>query len=270
MVLNIDSTPCGVRTRSGTSIGLARRTAASGLVVRRVGRRRRVLPDLVLKRAQLRVPRRVHLALQPVEEQATDLAQVHQPSREPVRVQREPEHVRPRPQQVLRHALHEHGHAPVPGQHVPASVDDHRRVGLVRGQHDLDRGPHGRHVIVVEAALPVGGGVPGCQQQGVALAQWDVEGGGQAQDHLPARARPARLHAGQVPCGGVRGEREIELAEPAPPAPLPQQGTGPGRLLDVHAADPSRAGTTATMTSQVIEHTTRSVERSPRPGPPGP
>jgi hypothetical protein len=46
---------------------------------------------------------------------------------------------------------------------------------------------------------------------------------GQAQDHLTGRPRPAGLNEAQVPGGDVGLDGQVELAEPAPLPPLPEQ-----------------------------------------------
>src|SRR6185437_15179304 len=54
------------------------------------------------------------------------------------------------------------------------------------------------------------------QQQRVVLAQRHIEGGGQPDDHLPARRGSPQLQKAQVPLRDVRAPGKIEL-RPSPP-----------------------------------------------------
>src|SRR6266567_270516 len=78
---------------------------------------------------------------------------------------------------------------------------------------------------------PGGPGSAG-QQQRVALAQRHVKVLGQAQDHRAGGPGPAGLHEAQVARRDVRLDGQVELAQPAPLAPLAEQVThGPAELV---------------------------------------
>jgi hypothetical protein len=107
----------------------------------------------------------------------------------------------------------------------------------VAREHPLERLADGRHLGRVDRSLLEGGREAGGQQEVVAVAQRYVELLGQMQHHLPARLRAARLQEAQVSRRDAGLEREVELAEAAPPAPVAQQraewdgGRAHGRTL---------------------------------------
>ena len=73
--------------------------------------------------------------------------------------------------------------------------------------------------------LGVEGGVAGGQEQAVAVAVRDVELGCEFDDHPRARGRAARLDEREVLGGDPGLERQVELAAPAPLAPVAKQRT---------------------------------------------
>jgi hypothetical protein len=66
----------------------------------------------------------------------------------------------------------------------------------------------------------------------VAVAQGHVELFGQVEHHLRARARTTRLDIAQVSRGDACLERQLELADPAPLPPLPEQRAHPRATCD--------------------------------------
>jgi hypothetical protein len=114
------------------------------------------------------------------------------------------------------------------GRQVPPAVDHHGRVRLVALEHAVERCADRRHLRLVDRPLGVGGREPGGQQQLVAVAQRDVELLGEVQDHLAARPRAAGLQEAEVAGGHAGLEREVELAQPAAPAPVLQQRSPAG------------------------------------------
>ena len=187
--------------------------------------------QLVVQRAQLRVPGEVRFPVEPVQHVPAPLRQVEDPRREPVGVQAQPQHVGRRREQLLGHAGGQQRDPGVAGHQLPRPVHDHRRVRLVRGQHEVHGAADGGHVGVVQAPASVDRGEAGRQQQVVALAQRHLQLLGQVQHHLPARAGPPGLDEAQVPCRDARVAGQVELAEPAALPPVAQQvadgGTGP-------------------------------------------
>ena len=89
----------------------------------------------------------------------------------------------------------------------------------------------GGHRRVVQPPLRVGRGEPGGQQQGVAVAERDVEVLAEAQQHRPRRPGAAGLDEAEVAGGDAGRAGEGELAQAAAAAPLPQE------LADRHAGD---------------------------------
>jgi hypothetical protein len=155
-------------------------------------------------------------------------------------VQAQPQHVGRRREQLVGHALGQQRHAAVARHEVPRPVDDHGRVGLVGGEHEVQRPADGGHVGVVEAAPPVDRGEAGRQQQIVALAQRDLELLGEVQDHLAAGAGPPGLDEAQVTRGHARVAGQVQLAEPPAQPPVAQQFADGGAGGDAgHVPDAS-------------------------------
>ena len=98
-------------------------------------------------------------------------------------MQREAEDVDRLLEEVRRHARRQEPDRAVRRDEAPVPVDDQRRVGLVRGEDAGDGVGDGGHREVVQPVLGVGGGEPGGEQHGVAVAQRDVEVLAQAQQH---------------------------------------------------------------------------------------
>ena len=99
------------------------------------------------------------------------------------------------------------------------------RPGTARGRVSTGRSAARTGAIagVVERALRVGGRVAGREQQRVALAQRHLELLGQVQHQLAAGLRAAGLDEAEVARRDAGLERQVELAEPAPLAPVAQQ-----------------------------------------------
>ena len=89
-------------------------------------------------------------------------------------------------------------------------------------QHELERLAHRGHVGVVERPLAVERGVAGGEQELVAIAQRDLELLGELQHHLGAGPRAPGLDEAHMAGGDARVEGEVELAAPAPLAPVAQ------------------------------------------------
>ena len=141
----------------------------------------------------------------------------------PSGMQARPQHVERRRQQFLSDLRGEQRDAGVGVDQVPVAIDHHGRVGLVAGQHLAQRLSDRRHPRRVDRGLRKHGRVAGVQQQQVALAQRHVELLGQAQHHVAAGRRATRLDEAQVAGRDLGLERELELAQSAVFAPLPQQ-----------------------------------------------
>ena len=125
---------------------------------------------------------------------------------------------------------------------IPATVDDHRRIGHVPCEHALERGADRREPRIVEARLRIGRRVAGGQQQRVALAQRHLERLGEADDHRSARQRPSALDEAHVALGGPGAQRQLELADP-PPLPPAAQLVREASALHAALSSPSRAPT---------------------------
>ena len=90
----------------------------------------------------------------------------------------------------------------------------------------------GGHRRVVQPPLRVGGGEPGGEQQGVAVAQRDVELLAQAQQHRPRRPGAAGLDEAEMAGGDSGGVGEGELAQAAAAAPSAQENPDLGHDRD--------------------------------------
>jgi len=199
-----------------------------------LGRGRGVGAQLVEKLPQLRITGGADLVAQPGQQVRTPRSQRQDARGEPVGVQAEPQHVARRLEQSARAPGGQDRDRAIGVDELPVPVHDQRRVGLVGGEDARHRVRDGGHRRVVEAAMRVRGGEPGGQQQGVAVAQRDVEVLAEAQQHRPRRAGATGLDEAQVPGRDAGRTGEGELAQPAAVAPLPQELTGLG-----HAADGS-------------------------------
>ena len=97
-------------------------------------------------------------------------------------------------------------------EHVPGPIHQHGRERLMLREHRGHRDLHALELRRVEPSDRIQGGVAGSQQDCVALAKWNLERLGKADDHLAARLRAACLDEADVP-GRRRGrQRQIELA----------------------------------------------------------
>jgi hypothetical protein len=87
----------------------------------------------------------------------------------PLGVKAEPQRVDRRLEQVRRGAFSQQLERSVGGDQAPVAVDDQGRVGLVAGEHPVDRLAHRAHLRVGELVLAIGWGEAGRQQQRVSL-----------------------------------------------------------------------------------------------------
>ena len=201
---------------------VARGAAGAGVGRRRVG------GELVVQGPQRGVAGDGGLAGEALEQVGLPLAEVRDPRGEAVRVQARAQDVHRRCEQVLGQARHQHPRAAVVRDERPAAVDGDGGVGVVAVEDELDRLVDGLHLGLVERALLVDGRVAGGEQEPVALAQRDLQLVGEVQHHVGARLRAARLDEAEVARGHPGLEGEVELAEAAPPAPVPQEGADGG------------------------------------------
>ncbi|HVM10620.1 MAG TPA: hypothetical protein VM345_19325 [Acidimicrobiales bacterium] len=149
-----------------------------------------------------------------------------------------PDDVHRRLRKLRRQQRDERRHAAVRSDHVPLPVDDERRVRLHPAQDDVDRVPHRFEVGLVERPLAKGRREARGDEEGVAVAQGDVELFGQVQHELAAGLRPPGLDEAQVPRRDAGLHAEVELAHPPLGTPPPQQvadGRGVGRTAGVDA-----------------------------------
>jgi hypothetical protein len=180
-------------------------------------------------------------------------------------MQRQAQDVHRRVEQVRRDAGGQQPDRAVGRDHAPVAVDDERGVGLVAGEHAVERLADGAHLGRLEVALAVGGRVAGGEQQAVALAQRHVEVLGEVHDELGARARAAGLDEAQMPRGDAGVQGEVELAEVPARAPVAQQRSDGGAVDDaVHRhggvsppAPPGRDGDAPSVSAPAARRRTR-------------
>ena len=139
------------------------------------------------------------------------------------RVEAEPDHIHWWLEQHRVHRTKQRRNHPVRGKERPVAVDGNRRRRLVACQNQLD-GPPGRCQLGRrQRLLRKDGRVAGRQQQGVLLAQRDLELPGEPEQHDAAGGRAAGLQKAQMAGGDLRVESECELAEASPLAPQAEQ-----------------------------------------------
>ncbi len=182
-----------------------------------------VSDHLVVELLQFRAAAGGDLPIKPSEQVFAPLREIGDPRRSAVRVQREPHDVDRRRQQLGGDAVQQRGHAGVAGHQVPGVVYHQRRVRLVAGQDGVDGGAYVLHLRSVQRSFRVGGRVAGRDQQRVARSYGHLEVLGEAQHHLTAGLGPAGFDEADVPGRGVRGQRQLQLAEPATLAPVAKQ-----------------------------------------------
>jgi len=185
---------------------------------------RRVALQLVVQRLQHGVAGGGDLLLQPLQQVRAPLREVRDARRHALGVQAQAQHVDGRLQQLGRAAFHEQRHQRVVRHQVPVAVHGQRGEGLVALQHQVDGAARRGHRRVVERALAVHGREAGGHQQRVALAQRHVQALGQAQHHLAAGRGAAGFHVAQVTGRHLGLLRQVELAQAAVGAPVPQVG----------------------------------------------
>jgi len=150
------------------------------------------------------------------------LRQVGDARRHAFGVQAQAQHVDRRLQQLGRGAFHQQRHQRVVRDQVPVAVHCQRRKGLVAFQYQVDGAARGGHRGVVERALPVHRREAGGHQQRVALAQRHFQPLGQAQHHFAAGRGAAGFDVAQVAGRDLGLLRQVELAQAAVGAPVPQ------------------------------------------------
>ncbi|OJZ02310.1 MAG: hypothetical protein BGP22_15245 [Variovorax sp. 67-131] len=165
------------------------------------------------------------LLLQSFEQMGAPLRQVRDARGHAVGVQAQAQHVDGRLQQFGRGAFHQERHQRVVRDQVPVTVHGQRRKGLVPLQHQVDGAARGGHGRVVERALPVHRREARRHQQRIALAQRHFQPFGQPQHHLAAGGCAAGFHIAQVAGRDLGLLRQVELAQAAVGAPVPQVDT---------------------------------------------
>ena len=104
----------------------------------------------------------------------------------------EPEHVDRGLEQLGVDPVPEERRRPIGLDQVPETVDDQRRVRLVRLQQPAQRLAQRPHDLAVEGLLEVGRSEAAGEQQAVALGDRQVEVLGQVDEELAARAASDR------------------------------------------------------------------------------
>ena len=167
-------------------------------------------------------------------------AQVAHVGREAVGAQAQPVDVHRRGE----HRRVEHGEQRTDGavghDDVAAAVDHQRREGLVAGEQVLQGAAHRLETARVEPRLRVGRGEAGGEQQGVALAQRDLQVLAEVDQQLPAGPGPPGLDEAQVAGGDADVEGEVHLAAAPPGAPPAQQVAGAGAGVEGAGHGPDR------------------------------
>ena len=83
---------------------------------------------------ELGVAGQLELAAEPHQQMAPPIAEVEDPRREPFGVQRDPQAVDRRNQQLVGDPLEQRAESAVGHLHVPVAIDRERRIGLVAGE----------------------------------------------------------------------------------------------------------------------------------------
>ena len=94
------------------------------------------------------------------------------------------------------------GGAGVDPHDVPTPIHHDRRIRRVLLEHTVQRRHDPIDRRVVEVVFGVKWREPGGDEQPVAVAKRDVEGGGEAKHHLPTGLGPSGLHKAHVAGGG--------------------------------------------------------------------
>jgi hypothetical protein len=139
---------------------------------------------------------------------------------------------------------------------IPGAVHDDGRIRLLLPQDEVERPADLLDLRRVQIALTVGRRIAGRQQQGVAIAERDVEHAGEALDHLPAGLRPrwrrvARSQSTGCPAPGndLRGKRD---------------GPRTRRVIATERADDHPARVSLDHHDYVLEHLARQTLRQAR------
>jgi hypothetical protein len=149
-------------------------------------------------------------------------------------VQADAKDVYRRLEQLRRDPGQERRKGAVGGDEPPVAVDREGGVGLVPGQHQLDRAPRRLECGVVQRPFGVERGEPGGGQERVAVAQRDLQPLGEAEQHLAAGLGAPGFEEADVAGGDVRLHREVELTQAPPLPPAAQQLTDlPGRVRGI-------------------------------------
>jgi hypothetical protein len=157
-VLMKASSPLPCRSRSGIAIEIDPRRSC------RVGR------ELVAQHGERRIARCDHVAVESLEQVRTPLVEVEDSRGQPFRMQADAEDVDRRLEEMLGDAVEKHLDSTIGGDEAPMTVEDERRVGLVRAQHLVDRVSDRPHLRSVEVVLRVRRRVAGGEEQIVPIA----------------------------------------------------------------------------------------------------
>lgn len=203
-----------------------------------------VFGKLVQQGAQSAIRRRPHLLAQAGEQMGPPFAEIGDERSEPVRMQRQAQHIHRRPQQLrVGDEAEQPGHRAIGGEQRPVPVDRERRIGLVPPEDEVDRALRRLQRGVFQRTRQIDRRIARGEQQRIALAQRHGQMLGEQQHHLPARARAAAFDEAQMLLRDLGFEREVELAEAAKLAPVTEQGADGWGVMRVHgsqASDPRR------------------------------
>ena len=144
---------------------------------------------------------------------------------------------------------------------VPVPVTDHGRVRRVAGDHVCEHVAERLQGIGTELRRREGSGEASGLKQCVARPQWQHQPVCELHDHFAAGLRPAGFEEGQVTGRDAAFQRQVQLAEPAGRAVMPQ-GVGEGRTsrqnlrfgrgVSLGHAPPSQPCVRMSITSHVI------------------
>jgi hypothetical protein len=183
---------------------------------------------------------------------------------EAVGVKASPVDVDRRSQQVRRQRPGESQGSLVGEHDIPQAINDDTWIRVMGIEHALNRVAHKNHRVVVESQLGVPRRIAGGQEEGVAFSQRYFKVLGQEKEHLKAGPGSTGLDKAQVAGRNTDVDCQVELAESATGAPVPDHVTylRPGHRLALYG--PASGGT---ITSQVIEflHYLRHFGKEPFP-----
>jgi hypothetical protein len=146
-------------------------------------------------------------------------AQVYDARREPLRMQGKAQHIDGRLQQRRVGAREQRHHGAIMRHQRPVTVDRERRIGLVAGQHQVDRLARRLQRRIVEGALGKDRRIAGRDQQHIALAQRHLEPLREIEHHVARGLGAAGLQEAEMLGGnlGLHRKRELTQAPALPP-----------------------------------------------------